>query len=739
MNKILRNILYCLIFISFVISLISCAGRIAFKRGGEAFGAKDWDIAVEYYLKAVQLQPDNPRYRLSLAKALIEASNFHYEKGEKFLNQNELKLALIEYQKALDNNPENLRARRKKREILKRIEQERKEREEKTEIEKIKERARRARLKKPILGPGSETLINLKFTDAELKEIFESLQKISGINILFDDAFKSKKKSIDLVNVTFKEALDKVVLVSVLFYKVLDEQTILIIPDTPAKRTEYEELVLRTFYLSNADVNQIQALLRTLADIKTIAVNTNLNTISIRGTQKKLEIAEKIITSQDKSRAELLIDVEILEVNKSRMREYGIELSNYQITQSLVPGKSSGDTSSSVVRGHMFRTIDSSDFLFSIPSVSYKLLESDTKSRIIAKPQLRVIDGETVTIKLGDKVPVPVTTFVPIAAGGPSQQAITSYQMYDVGINIDLAPRTHHNGDITLNLKFELTFITTPGTATMPPTIGNRAVETIIRMRDSETGLLAGLLRDTERKSWRGIPGINKIPIINLIFGGTGQEITQTDIILTLTPRITRMPDITEDDLATFWVGTQKDIGMKAPPPKTPFDVRETQVIEEEKEKMKEEREKREEIKEAEYKEAIISLGPSSIEVPAETEFMEKVLVENVENIASLVLSLNFDPGIVRVKEVKEGSFMSQDGVKTAFLNTFNNTSGEIQIGITREGFREGVSGTGEIISIIFESIKEGKTRITIANGNLRTPLLTEIPVYFQQAEIIVK
>ncbi|MFQ6082159.1 MAG: secretin N-terminal domain-containing protein [Candidatus Aminicenantia bacterium] len=735
MKKISKVAFYFIIFILF----ISCAGRIAFKRGEEAYRTKDWDRAVEEYLRALQTDPDNPRYRLSLAKALIEASNFHSERGEGFLKQGELKLALLEFQKALDYNPENLRARKRKKEILKRIEQERRERTEKTEIERMKERAKKKPLEKPILGPGSETLINLKFKDADLKKIFKTLQKLSGINVLFDEAFKSKKVSIDLLNVTFKEALERLLLVTRLFYKILDEQTILIIPDTPAKRREYEELILRTFYLSNADVNQIQSLLRTLADIKTIAVNPTLNTISIRETPKKMEVAERIIASQDKSQAELLIDVEILEVNKSRMREYGIELSNYQITESLVPGTVSGDITSSLVRGHMFYAIDSSDFLFSIPSVSYKLLESDTKSKIIAKPQLRVVDGETVSVKLGDKVPVPVTTFVPIAAGGVNQQAITSYQMYDVGINVELTPRVHHNGDITLKLKFELTFITTPGTATMPPTIGNRSVTTIIRMRDNETGLLAGLLRDAERRSLRGFPGINSIPILNKIFAGTSEEVSQTDIILTLTPRITRMPDISEEDLASFWVGTEGDIGVKTPPPQTLFKEDTKEQNREAREERKEKEGKEEEIEEPGYEKPVIYLMPSLIEAPVKTEFMVKAMIENVDNIGSLSLVLNFDPTIIQVKEIKEGRFMSQDGVGTSFLQSVDNSSGKIQIGITRKGFKEGMKGSGELISILFTSVKEGEKNLFITNAALRTPSFTPIPVQLRQAEIVIK
>jgi general secretion pathway protein D len=709
---------------------ISCAGRISFQRGENAFKNKNWDIAVEEYLKAVQSDPQNPRYRLSLANALMEASYAHGERGEKFLNSKEYQLALIEFQKALEYYPENIRSKKGKLEVLKILEQERIAGEEKTKIEEIKEKAKFLQPEFPNLGPASATLLSLKFgTDTELSQIFSSLQKLSGITILFDEDFKSKKISIDLENVTFKDALEKLLLVSGLYYKVLDGQTILIIPDNQTKRREYEELILKTFFISNGDVNQIQGLLRTLAEINVIAVNPNLNTIIVRGSPQKVGIAEKIIASQDKSNAELLIDVEILEVNRTRMREYGIELSNYYVTQYLAPGSSSLNTSSSLVRGHMFYTINSSDFLFSLPSVSYRLLETDAKSKVVAKPQLRVVDGETVSVRLGDKVPLPMTTFVPIAAGGPSQQAITSYQLYDVGINMDLTPRVHHNGDITLKKKFELSFITTPGTTTMPPTIGNRTVTTIIRLKDNETGLLAGLLRDSERKTWGGLPALRDIPILNWIFGKTRNEIEQTDIVLTLTPRITRMPDISEEDLASIWVGTEKNLGLKGssalPSP--------TQVKNEKEpdqsQKSDQETASKEKSREPSYQKIGVSFFPPSTVVPVNTDFSVQVMAQNAENVASLMLSLKFDPELMQVKEIKEGNLMNKDGARTSFIKNVNNYSGNIQIGITREGFKTGASGEGELVSIIFTPKKKGDSNIEVTSSTFWDPDMFKIPV----------
>lgn len=728
--------LISLLIISFL--ACSCAGRLSFEKGESALRQKDWDSAVQYFLRAVQNEPDNPRYRLYLAKSMIEASNFHLLKGKDHLEKGELKIALIEFEKALEFNPENADARRMKRLTLKKMEEEKRKAQEKTEIEKAKEEAKKKKEEIPSL-PTMVTPINLRFTNADLKEVFKALQKVSCINFLYDESFQSKKISIDISNLSFKDAFERLLLQAKLFYKIIDPQTIIIIPDNPAKRRQYEEVVMKTFFLSNADPNQIQTLLRSLAEIKTVAINPSLNCITVRDTPKKVELAEQIIKIHDKSKGELLIDVEILEVNRSRMREYGIELSQYQILETLSPGL---PTEGSAVRGHMFEYINASDFLFSIPSISYKLLQADTKSKIIAKPQLRVLDQETVSVRLGDKVPIPVTTFVPIAGGGPSQQPITSFQMQDIGINIDLTPQMHHDGWITLKLKFELTFITNPGTATLPPTIGNRSVTTIIRLKDNETGLLAGLLRDTERKSLRGFPGVIELPVLSRIFSGTSEEITQTDIILTLTPRIIKFPEIEEEDLKSIWVGTEEDLGLKAPPPPSPFKEEKVEERLEREEKPKEEKKAKEE-KEKERKETEEPIGGKILILPdfqiieKGKEFSAKLLIEGIMDLKTLDLELEFDPKIVKVKEMQEGSILKSEGVKGHLLKNFDNENGKIQIGLTLDRYKEGESA--EIVIIRFQSLSAGKISIDSKKYKIFNSKMQEIKAEFAKANIEIK
>lgn len=561
----------CVLAIAFL--CVSCAstGKVEFRQGHEAMKNKDWDQAVEFFMDALKREPGNIKYRLALVDAMLTASKMHTEKGIAFAKKKQPKLALREFEKALESNPENNIAQTKKQEILKRFQQAEEKRAKKSRIHKAKARA--AKLNKKSRRPAlkyKQKEFSLKFRGTDIKQILKVLQKSSGINFLYDPTFRSRKIALELQNVKFLAALRSIMVQSKSFYKILDERTVVIVPDTPTKRREYEELAIRTFFLSNANPDDLRKLLVPLTGIKTMAIDKSLNTLTVKGSLEQVQLVEKLVEIHDKPRGELFVDVEIIEVKRGRAKQYGIELSNYQVTQSYSPvtgDEGDAGNTGSTIRLNMIPHTDASDYLLSLPQVVYKLLRTDTESRIKARPKLRVLDMEEIKIKLGDKVPIPATSFVPYNTGGPAQQPITSYNMEDIGINITLTPRIHHDGLITLKIEFESTFITSPGTAGVPPTIGNRSVKTVIKLRDNETSILAGLLRDTERRTMRGFPLLSSIPILREIFGGNSREVEQTDIIFTLTPRIVRYPQVSEKDLEYIWAGTLRHPGLS---PSTP-------------------------------------------------------------------------------------------------------------------------------------------------------------------------
>jgi len=341
----------------------------------------------------------------------------------------------------------------------------------------------------------------------------------------------------------------------------------MVIPDTPAKRREYEEEVVRTFYLSNADLKETMDLLRLVLDARRISPTTATNALTIKDTPERIAAAARVLSAIDKARPEVIIDVELLEVNRTKLKEYGLQLAS--------PGSPGLDGSVSVrpdpsgsVSLQTLRNLTQSDILFAgLPSLYYRLLKNDTSTRTLANPQLRTTDGTTAQARFGDQVPVPVTTFAPIATGGTAQQPITSFNYQNIGVNIDITPRTHHDDDVSLNLKISITNISGTGFGDLP-TFGNREINTIIRLHDGETNMLAGLIRDTERQAMSGIPGLSDIPLIGRMFAHSEKSTEQTDIILTLTPHIIRILDLTEADLRPFRVG-RDSIGplVDLPPP----------------------------------------------------------------------------------------------------------------------------------------------------------------------------
>jgi len=555
-----------------------CASTRAFREGEKAYRQKEIDLAVEYYVRALQHSPDNVRYRFALSNAMVSSSTVHARRGDEFQSAGDTKMALMEYQKALEMNADNQDARRKMQRLAKQLEEERRNAYEKTDIERMKEQANLAAGKNGEKLEAAGKLLDLKLGEQELKVLFKTvIQRQAGIRILLDPDFQSKKVSVDFEKVTLAQLIDYLMMQTKNFYKVVDPQTIIVAPDTQNKRREYEELVMRTFFLSNAEPGDMQKVLQTLAGIKVMTVDTRRNAITVRDKPETMKLAEKIISIYDRSRGEVLVDVEVIEVNKNRLKQYGIELSQYQVAQAFNPGPlpDSTQAGSSWFRGNIFSHINAADFIFSLPSVAYRLMREDVKSNIKARPQLRMLDREKSKILLGDKVPIPTTTFVPnygtSVPGALNQNPITSFNLQDVGMTIEMTPQVHHDGWVTLNLKFELNFITVAGTSTMPPTIGNRSVETVIRLRDSETGLIAGLLRDSERDSLKGFPVLSDIPVLREIFSANKDESEQTDIILTITPRIIQYPQIEESDLETYWVGTEERPGLRRPPPVSPM------------------------------------------------------------------------------------------------------------------------------------------------------------------------
>jgi general secretion pathway protein D len=534
------------------------------RAGRDADLVKDYDRAIVEYTKVLRADPDNREARKALELSKIRSSLDHFSRGRRFENAGRLDDALIELQIAAELNPGSGDIEQTLNSVRTQLRNKVASRDGKTELETLVERSR------ALMPAGQELPTDIKMPDSltfrgSSRDVFTALGKIAGVNVVFDPLFRPQEVIIDLKNPSLEDALQAVSTASRNFYKVTAQRTVTVIPDTPAKRQEYEEEIVRPFFLSNADLKETMDLLRVVIDARRVAPVTATNTIMIKDTPERVAAAGKIIAAIDKARPEVVIDVELLEVDRTRLKEFGLQLASPGDPPTGINGTASINRDGLSLRD--LSNLTQADILLTnLPNLYYRLLKQDTNTRTLANPQLRTSEGVPAQARFGERVPVPVTTFSPIATGGVNQQPITSFNYENIGVNIDITPRTHHDDQVSLALKVSVSNISGTGFGNLP-TFGNREISTVIRLKDGETNLLAGLIRDEERRVLRGVAGLSDLPVVGRLFAQTQREIQETDIVLTLTPRVIRVLDLTEEDLRPFRVGDNTTGPLTLPVP----------------------------------------------------------------------------------------------------------------------------------------------------------------------------
>lgn len=691
----------------------------SYKLGTEAAVNKNWDEAVRYYERAVLENPENSVYRLALLRAKIAASYTHLIKARELASQGRKEEALGEYEKALSYDPSNRAIAEEARSLTEEVKE---------------EKPKKARIEPPVKLEVDKEKIHMKFVDANLRSVFQALGKHARVNVLFDEQFRDIAFSIDLVGMIFEQALNSLCLASKNFYRIIDERTIIIAPDLPQKRVQYELNAIKTFYLSNIKAEDIRValtqMLRTQFKAPNIIVDKNLNSVTIRDAPAVIELAESIIQVWDKPKGEIIIDLEIMEVSRVKLRQLGLDLQ-----QHLLGLKYSGSGESGLPdeKGWFsLKSIDfsrSENFQITIPSFFIQFLESDADTRIISQPRLRGIEGEEIRYVVGDKIPIPRTTFTPFAAGGVSQQPIVSFVYEDVGIDVTITPTIHFEREVTLELDIKIKSLGGAGFADIP-IIATREVKNVIRLRDGETNLLAGLLKDEERKTVSGIAGLKNIPILGGLFSSTDQAILQTDVILTITPYIIRTIPISEEDLKPLWV----DLGRISPPTRVSAVPPEEALAE----RRARRREELEEIAGRKGQNQIF-LTPPNIEVPQNREFRVSVNARIQEETISMSLSISFNPGQVRLKEVVRREFLNRLGKDVPFLKNIDNSSGVCTIGFSSTEIDRGIKGTGSIATLVFQAVGKGESTVLVTSVSANKPTGQVVAFETAESRIVVR
>src|SRR5271157_982237 len=574
------------ICITFSMFLAGCPkGNQDYKSGMHAQDLQDYDAAVDYYLKAAKVDPHNANFQIKLNQARFEAGQLHLHQGLKLRDKGDLQGALSEFQRAQILDPSSSVA----------------DQEVKKTLDMIAERvaANQAQAEEPLVENGEPVMasappeikplsrapINLKMSN-DAKVVFDTIGKLAGLAVIYDPDLQQKKVSTELNNVTLEQALDITCLESKTLWKPVTENIIMIIPDQAQKRRDYEEQVVRTFYLSNIaipqDLTEIQTGLRQLLDLKRIQQVNSQNAIIIRDTPDKLLLAEKIIRDIDKAKPEVIIQVEVLQARADKLRNLGI-LPGQSASIAINPNSSTSTstssttttTTSSTAGGlslQQLRHLNQNDLVLTLPSATANFVLTDTSTRIIENPEIRAIDGQPAKLRVGDRVPVATGSFQAGVGVGTTAGACfvnplvnTQFQYIDVGVNVDITPHVHANRDISLKVSIEVSSVT--GTSTIggiqQPIISQRKIEQEIRLKEGEVSILGGLIERVDTKTLNGWPGLAKIPVMRYLFSADSGDLQENEVLIVMTPRVVRAPDWTKANLRPMFSGTDTFVGAK--------------------------------------------------------------------------------------------------------------------------------------------------------------------------------
>lgn len=556
-----------------VAASLSCGGGatvMAYNAGRRAENRKDWDTALVDYEKALNADPANSLYVLHEQNARLHASMMHFKNGQQLLKEGHEDDAAAEFQKAVRIDPTNKAA---MQELDKIVTKEAAAKKAHTEAlaNALKEREKEGEAPEVKLQPFSQEKISHFRVTADSRMVYITLGKMAGLNIAFTPDFRPQPLSEDLTNITVEQALKLVAMQSKSFWKPITSNTILVIPDNPNNRRDYEDEVLRTIYLSNplppADRTAITTALKQVLGLQHIMDNPDANAIIIRDTAEKVAAAEQLVRQLDRSKAEIVLSIQIVEADRDRIRDLGLSLGTVNSsTGSITPGfgaeaalvpptsTSTSTTTTSTaasVGATAINTLSYKDIAVVLPGVTAAAVLNDNKTHIMQSPEVRVTDGGTAKLKIGSRIPYATGSFLPSLGGVSSGTsgsvgllASTQFQFQDVGVNLELTPHLLSTGEIAVHAKIEISSlgasITVGGVS--EPTFGQRVIEDDFRLQEGEVNLLGGLIQRTLTDQLQGLPGFADIPGLRYLFSQDNKEVNDQEVLVMLTPQVIRLP-----------------------------------------------------------------------------------------------------------------------------------------------------------------------------------------------------
>jgi len=744
-------------------------GQTDYSKGRKAETIQDYDAALEFYQRALKSDPNNASFKIRVNQTRFLAGEQHVKQGVKQRENGDLQGAAAQFQRAQMIDPSSAIATQELKKTLAMIVEQNHAADGTPPIaENGTEQLMSA---PPQLKPLSNAPINYKASN-DSRIVFDTIGKLAGLTIIYDPDFPARRITVDLSNVTLEQALEIVSIESKAVWKPITENIILVYPDQAQKRKDYEEEVVKTFYLANTvtpqDLTEIVTGMRQFFDLRRIAQLNSQNAIVVRATPDVLTLIGKVIEDIDKAKPEVVIQVAVLEARTDRLRNLGVlpgqsasVAINPNATTTTTGGVTTTPTTTNNITFNTLRSLNSNDYSVTLPNFTANAILTDTYTKIIQNPELRSVDGQQATLKIGDRIPIATGSFqagVGVGAVGGAglvnPLVNTQFQYQDVGVNITLTPRVHPNHEISLKSKIEVSSVT--GTSTIggisQPIISQRVAEEDIRLKDGEANILGGLIQRTDTRTLNGWPGLAKIPIIRYLFSTDNVDHQEDEVLIVMTPHIVRLPDWTLANLRGVYSGSDQNIQVKreseirapvqvplkpavqtpagmtpgtaAPAPgATPQAVNPPQG-----------------------QPGKLRFDPQALTLKVGERKTIAVVVDNVSDLFSIPMLLQYDPAVISIEDVQHavsegqhGGFLSGGTQEIAIVKSLNEQKGQAIISATRQPNTQGVSGSGTLLGIVVKGLAAGSSNISIVQQNAKDSQQRPIPLITGEATIQVQ
>jgi general secretion pathway protein D len=767
MRPQMRPALMLLLVALIALPAVADKAKDLFTKGQDAEARQQYEAAYDFFKQAYDLKPKDLRYRAAFEHIRFEAGAVIVHRGQKLREDGKLDEAVAEFQKALTIDPASFIAKQELNRTVKMINDQRNPQPQAAGPPAGLERRVHEAAGPVELAPISNVPITVKLTDKS-DTVYRTIGQLAGINVLFDPDYTPRPIKVELNGVTLEEALQITALESKTFWRPVTLNTIFVATDNPAKRKELEQSVLKTFYLTNlsqpTELQDVVNAIRAVLDVQRVQQLLSQNALVVRGTPDQIALAEKLVEDLDKARPEVIIDIAVMQVSKDRSRTLGLSpptsatvtLQNNINTTTTTTGTTTSGGAGTVSSGsntginlNTLGNLNATNFQVTIPSANLSAVMSNSDTKLLQNPQVRALDGQKASLKIGDRVPVATGSFQPGIGGvGINPLVNTQFQYLDVGVNIDITPHVHSNGEVTLKITMDVSAVTGQQNigGISQPIIGQRKIEHEIRLKDGEANLLGGIMEDQQTKSLSGIPGLAQIPILKYLFGQTTQDHSENQIVFAIVPHIIRSTDVNEVNQRAIDIGTSTTISLRhvnkvqAGPSATGAPAASPSIVPADQPPANKPPAGQPPAPNAASGGTPSFLfDPPTIQAVKGNTFVVNLLISGAQNVYSVPVQLNYDPKMLQLVNVSNGGFLSQDGQAVALVHREDEAMGQSQITATRPPGAGGVSGQGAVVTMTFEAKANGQTPLTITRGGARDPGLQAITVNGAQAAVTVQ